>query len=391
MKEYAQDESFELKTRLRHLITRDLLTLETSMEKCGHNASPGLLYAYNKQNIVNSMSEKRQMIILKNRKWIDKHISIGRDNLANGVDVINADICPVIEECKTQKDFDLFRLYRYYWSSPYSDYVGRRIRILVRDYSIPNKPVIGIGAIGSSIIHIPERDSWIGWSKDIRTNNIIYTMDAYIIGAMPPYNLLLGGKLISYLLASNEIRNIFKQKYITQVTATAKRTVSDLACIFTTSLFGKSSQYNKLYFRDDQLYIPIGETKGYGTFHLSQETFNAMIELLASQNVIINNRIEDGPCWRMRVIKTAAELIDYNPKTILNHSFKRYIYAVPLAKNFKRFLNGEDPELCYYDYPENELIAYWKERWYKKRMQYLISSGRISELITFRNLDFDIQ
>ena len=74
-------------------------------------------------------------------------------------------------------------------------------------------PIIGIAALGSSIIHIHDRDKWIGWDTKTRTNRIIYMMDAYIVGAMPPYNYLLGGKLISYILASNELRAIYKEKY----------------------------------------------------------------------------------------------------------------------------------------------------------------------------------
>ena len=71
---------------------------------------------------------------------------------------------------------------------------------------MPNQPVIGIAAIGSPIIHIPERDDFIGWDKETRTKNLIYTMDAYVIGAVPPYNYLLGGKLIAYLLTSKGIQ-----------------------------------------------------------------------------------------------------------------------------------------------------------------------------------------
>lgn len=62
-------------------------------------------------------------------------------------------------------------------------------------------------------------------------------MDAYVIGALPPYNYLLGGKLISYILASDEVREVFSRKY-------GKTKYDQLAAIFTTSLYGKSSQYN---------------------------------------------------------------------------------------------------------------------------------------------------
>ena len=93
-------------------------------------------------------------------------------------------------------------------------------------------------------------------------------MDAYVIGALPPYNYLLGGKLISYLLTSNEVRNIYKNKYKNHITLINKRKADDLVCLFTTSLYGKSSQYNRLKFNDQLIYQPIGETKGYGTLEM---------------------------------------------------------------------------------------------------------------------------
>ena len=100
-------------------------------------------------------------------------------------------------------------------------------------------------------------------------------MDAYVIGALPPYNHLLGGKLISYILASNEVRQIYSKKYGRAKTIICKRKANLLAAIFTTSLYGKSSQYNRLKYKNSLLYIPIGSTKGFGTLHLTQETFSS--------------------------------------------------------------------------------------------------------------------
>ena len=43
-------------------------------------------------------------------------------------------------------------------------------------------------------------------------------MDVYIAGALLPYNHLSGGKPISYILASREVRCIYKEKYKDRVT-----------------------------------------------------------------------------------------------------------------------------------------------------------------------------
>jgi len=300
---------------------------------------------------------------------------------------LESKISPIIEVCETQKQHNIFRIFRYYWSSPYSEYVGRRIKLLIRDDALPNKPLIGIAALGSSIIHIPDRDDWIGWNKKTRTNNLVYAMDAYVLGALPPYNYLLGGKLISYLIASNEVRNIFEEKYNGKVTKISKRVANQLACIFTTSLYGKSSQYNRLNYNSKPLFIPIGNTKGYGTLHLTNETFAAMRELLDVNRIHVTNRFGDGPIWRMRVIRTAADLLNINADFLLRHSFQRGIYVVPLANNFREFLNGIDEKLDNFDYPLSNLVDFWKKRWLFMRKENLKVRDQI---LRFKPELFDI-
>ena len=322
------------------------------------------------------MSIKREEIIKDNAHWINRHMDLAKDNLANGYDVLESSIQPVIEVCQTQKQHDLFRILRYYWSSPYSEYVGRRIKLIIRDAGLPNSPVIGIAALGSPIIHIPERDEWIGWDKDVRTRNLNYTMDAYVIGAVPPYNYLLGGKLISYLLASKEVREVFEKKY-------SESKYNKLAGIFTTSLYGRSSQYNRIRVKDRLLYNPIGHTKGYGTLHLTNETFHAMNELLKSEGVLVSNRFGDGPSWSMRVIRSAGELLGFDADVLLKHSFKREIYYVSLAKNSLNFLNGRTSALRNYEASAKTLTDYWKRRWLSNRK----ANSRIIENVKWFHRD----
>jgi hypothetical protein len=342
---------------------------------------------YNKDIIRQAMSIKRQEIINNKRVWIDKHLNTARVNLADGSQVLFSNIEPSIETCETQKQKDLFRIFRYYWSSPYSDYVGRRLKFLIRDTALPNKPIIGIAALGSPIIHIPERDIFIGWDKQIRTKNLIYTMDAYVIGALPPYNYLLGGKLISLLLASKEIRKIYEEKYRDKITIIDKRSANTLVGIFTTSLYGRSSQYNRLVYRNNILYQPIGQTKGYGTLHLSKETIQEMVRFLKYNNIYVNHRFGDGPSWVMRVISTAGELVGFNSNFLLQHSFKRGILFLPLAINYNDFLNDKQVEPIYYDYTKEELIHYWKERWFENRKK---NEKVIKDVLSFKPENFVI-
>jgi hypothetical protein len=353
---------------VKQSIVKDLLDLNWSINFFGQDIKISPPKEYNKEIIKSSMARRRDEIILANKSWIDDNMSKAQMNLARGADVLKSKIQPRIEVCETQKQHDLFRLFRYYWSSPYSDYVGRRIKLLVRDYSIANKPIIGIAALGSPIIHIPERDSWVGWNKNQRTKNLVYSLDAYVVGALPPYNLILGGKLMSYILASNEVRKIYFNKYKNKVSLISKRKANSLACIFTTSLYGRSAQYNRIKLNSHSLYERIGETKGFGTLHLSEKTFSLMVLLVKSKNKVIDNNFGSGPSWRMRVIRAAGDILGFDSDILLCHSFKRDIYAVQLASNTREFLKDNDAKLQYYNWHLKDIVSFWRERWLTNRL-----------------------
>jgi len=384
---YFDLQSKPIEEQVKFSILRDLLNLNWEINYRNGKVEIVPPSVYDKNTIRKSMSVKRNEIIRNNRKWIDEHIDFARKNLADGLSVFTSKIKPIIEVCESKKQHNLFRIFRYYWSSPYSDYVGRRIKLIIRDAALPNNPVIGIAALGSPIIHIPERDNFIGWDKETRTEKLIYAMDAYVIGALPPYNYLLGGKLISYLLASNEVRYIYKNKYKNQITLINKRKANDLVCLFTTSLYGKSSQYNRIKFGDHLMYQPIGETKGYGTLHLTEETIQLMKEYISKNGIDIGYKFGDGPSWRMRLIRTVGDLLDFNSDFLLKHSFKRTIYYVPLAKNSIEFLQGKESRIKYQNWPMNEIVKYWKIRWLTKRKTKL---SVINNVLKFKPDDFDI-
>lgn len=358
-----------LAQRVKKLLVRDLERAAWTREGQQPSAEWHPPSTYDKNIVRAAMASKREESIKANRLWINDHLAAGRHNLASGEEVLISKVIPIIEECRTQADNDLFRMLRYYWSSPPSDYVGRRIRLIIRDDGLPSRPVIGIAALGSSIIHIPERDDWVGWDKQTRSRNIGYAMDAYVVGALPPYSYLLGGKLVSYLLASNEVREIYRRKYTGTKTRMKHRELSDLACIFTTSLYGRSSQYSRIRFEGHDLWHMVGLTHGYGTQHLTAETLQGMRDIVMQSRWSVGNEFGDGPSWNMRLAKEAASLLGIDGDELLQHSFRRGIYTLPLANNAREFLRGEARSLDYFDYPAAALAGYWRDRWLSMRRQ----------------------
>jgi hypothetical protein len=112
-----------------------------------------------------------------------------------------------------------------------------------------------------------------------------------------------------------------------------------------------------------------------------------MVKFLKSKNIDVNHRFGDGPSWVMRVISTAGELVGFDSDFLLKHSFKRSIYFVPLAKNFREVLNDEAKRPKYYNYTKKELVNYWKERWFENRKK---NPDVIANVIEFNPSDFTI-
>ncbi len=61
---------------------------------------------------------------------------------------------------------DIWRYYRHTWVNVYKSLPGRSIMVLVRDAAAPNHPVMGIAALGSSVVQSAIRDEWIGWNSE---------------------------------------------------------------------------------------------------------------------------------------------------------------------------------------------------------------------------------
>ena len=94
--------------------------------------------------------------------------------------------------------------------------------ILVIDQS--NNKLIGVIGLGDPVFNLAARDSWIGWTKEQRRDQLRNVMDAFILGAVPPYSYLPGGKLVAMLAASNEVRLAFRAKYFNHRSVIRRKT-----------------------------------------------------------------------------------------------------------------------------------------------------------------------
>ena len=62
---------------------------------------------------------------------------------------------------------DVWRYFRHTWANQYTKPPGRSMAFLVRDAAAPSHAVMGIFALGSSVVQIAERDRFLGWHPDV--------------------------------------------------------------------------------------------------------------------------------------------------------------------------------------------------------------------------------
>lgn len=300
----------------------------------------------------------------KSRKGLKGYEQKLIKRLAAGNDVVPEQISPRLIEVQSDSgDELLFRYASLHWSIPVSSGYGRRIRFLVIDEQ--NEKLIGLFGLGDPVFGLADRDHWIGWDKEARRQRLNHVLDAFVLGAVPPYSYLLCGKLVAMLVASNEVREAFKRKYGERQSIISGRSLNGLlALITTTSALGRSSIYNRITFDKRILYNSVGFTRGSGEFHFSNGVYSSIMKYVA-QNCKPSAKHEQwgiGYRNRREVIRKCLSALGLSMDWIY-HGVQREIYVIPLAKNTKEFLRGEQLEPEWFNQPATELFARFRERW----------------------------
>ncbi|MHC1669954.1 Druantia anti-phage system protein DruA [Stenotrophomonas maltophilia] len=252
---------------------------------------------------------------------------------------------------------DLFKLASLTWSVPVSPGFGRRLRYLVWDDG--HERLMGILAIGDPVFNLRKRDEYIGWTGEQRSTQLIHTMDAYVLGAVPPYNQLLGGKVVASLLRTREIYEDFLAAYgAREGIISGKVNQARLAAITTTSSMGRSSVYNRVRLDGKHYLKPIGYSSGYGHFHIPDRLFLELRDYLRTQDhrYADGHEFGKGPNWKMRVTRTALEMIGER-SNVMMHGVRREVFICEMASNTVAFLKGEAAELDLSDLKTVEEVA----------------------------------
>jgi hypothetical protein len=253
---------------------------------------------------------------------------------ANGAEIVPQQIDPELRPIAAQTwESTLFRFASLLWRIPVSDGYGRRLRFLVWDKG--NDRLMGLLALGDPVFNLRARDALIGWSTSERGERLVNVLDAYVVGAVPPYNALLAGKLIACLLKTQDIVNAFRHKYgagVGKISGKSKK--PRLLLVTTTSALGRSSLYNRLRIDGEQYLESIGFTTGYGHFHIHDDLFQEIRAYLRRRRdpYADNNRFGQGPSWRFRAIRQGLASLGMPPR-LTQHGFQREVFVCRTAQN----------------------------------------------------------
>jgi len=269
-----------------------------------------------------------------NEKLIKNNLKLIKSFLIDGKDLDIKKVKPKLIEVNSGTDQEkIFRWWNLaWWSLPYEHPYGRQMRYIVWD-EYHNSP-IGIIGLQSPILSWKVRDNYLGIEADKRDYWVNQSLSAQRLGALPPYNKALGGKLVAMLMTASKIRHDFKRKYLNQVTLMQKRKLpANLLFITTTGAYGKSSVYNRLKFGSDKVSIHIGNSKGSGSFHIPNYLYEKLICYLKQRGYEIERGFGNGPSRKLRFIDQSLRLLNFS--TGAKHGVERAVYIFPHAKNLK--------------------------------------------------------
>jgi hypothetical protein len=290
-----------------------------------------------------------QRLFTKHQQWF-----------RNGAEIDPSKIKPVLHEAPDGSEWgELFMLVRALWSMPYNKGYGRRLRFVVWDQH--HKSVIGIIGLQSPPADLNCRDRLFAYPEQLKLNSVNCTMDAYAVGAVPPYSYLLGGKLCAGMIATDPVRQAYWRQYAAKRTEMLDQHIRQpLAAVTTTSAFGRSSMYNRLRYGERTLAEPIGYTSGYGTLHL-EHLYGEIRRYLEMKGAYNQGGFGAGPKVRWQNITNALTLLGL-PGSLLQHGVKREVFLFRLVDDLETGMAGGGFGKPLRLTPK-DFGTFWRDRW----------------------------
>lgn len=222
-------------------------------------------------------------------------------------------------------------------------------------------------------------------------------MNISVCGAIPPYNHLLGGKLVGMALTGPKVIKAYEQKYEDSVSNIASSMAgepvvknSKMVFLDTTGLFEiGSAQYDRIRVptgAGEIEYEELGYTEGYGSIQFGPKTRKRLGQVTEFHEgrQVVRGRFGEGIAPRMRKIRRGLQNCNLDGD-LLKHESKRIVYGIDLAKQATAYLRGETNDPEYYwsfddvEAEQQDVYDHWKRRWVSKRVKMPEILDRIAE------------
>ena len=264
--------------------------------------------------------------------------------------------------------------------------IGRNLFYTVKD-RVTGK-YLGVICISSDFLDLTPRDSAIGWSRDVKTQQGMINHTAIgstIVPLQPLGYSYMGGKLLALLCLADTVQKDWKERY-----------GDTLVGVTTTSLYGKTkagglSQYDGL-----EHWQKMGFSSGSVAFEPKRSTANMVYEWIKE-----NHTRKYFEWWEAKNTQGLPLKRDHKnrslnfaysklkiPKNLIRTEHQRGIYFSPLYDNTNEYLRKEigDADLVKsFDTSEEALSNIWKTKYAKGRIRQLQKQNKVS----YDNLFYD--
>ena len=209
-------------------------------------------------------------------------------------------------------------------------------------------------------------------------------MEMSICGAAPPFGPMRVGKLVAALAGTREVveawgydrplGQIAQEVYLPQVRDAVPN--PGPLVVFTSGLYpGHSAQYSRVR-SGGTAWKKIGETSGFGSFHISFETTEKIRELNEAVDGYqhITRAFGEGSGARFRSVGKGISYLGL--PDLRKHETKRPMYALPLVENCREVLLGWEAPRRIVAPPATQIGSDWWQRWFEPRKTELEDKAR---------------
>jgi hypothetical protein len=316
----------------------------------------------------------RHQQISASRDFVERMESRGvLTQFGDGISINPVRIRPQIRFCVSQAEHDVFRYGKLFQKVPTTNRVGRQVRCLVYDVGQSVPFLMGVIELTSGAYTLGCRDDHLGWRgqsrKLVKDSGLRRVMDLASIVAVPPYNLLLGGKLIASVAFSDVVVREIRRRYR-----------SDLLGVIATSATGlHCAILNRIGLKPGGLFRRIGETSGYSTLFASAATLNAARRFLPGFVSAPEGKFSVS-VRPLHVLRVAMRACDIPPDQILQSAYPKGVYFGTVANSQLGALrNGR--ALRQQGLSLESIVKYWKEKYLPK---VLSRPDKLEKFVSYR-------